>query len=52
MVCNSYLSALARDRDSQRCAGDAPQTALGLFLDRHYPDQRIERVYPNAKIVD
>ena len=36
----------------QRSAGDAPQTALGLFLDRHYPDQRIERVYPNAKIVD
>ena len=25
---------------------------LWLFLDRHYPDQRIERVYPNAKIVD
>lgn len=52
MVCNIIISALALDRYTQRSAGDAPQTALGLFLDRHYPDQRIERVYPNAKIVD
>lgn len=52
MVCNIIISALALDRYTQRSAGDAPQTTLGLFLDRHYPDQRIERVYPNAKIVD
>ena len=52
MVCTIILSALALDRYTQRSAGDAPQTTLGLFLDRHYPDQRIERVYPNAKIVD
>ena len=37
MVCNIIISALALDRYTQRSAGDAPQTTLGLFLDRHYP---------------
>ena len=26
--------------------------ALDDFLDRHFPDERMERIYPNAKIVD
>ena len=39
-------------------AGDASDTepdatsALNDFLDKHFPDERMERIYPNAKIVD
>lgn len=31
---------------------DAPTTVLSDFLDRHYPDERIEHVYPNAILVE
>lgn len=30
----------------------AAESALVRFLDRHYPDARMERIYPNAKIVE
>ena len=32
---------------------DVPaQNSVARFLDDHYPDERIERVYPSAKFVD
>lgn len=53
MVCNMALSALALARYTQRqTVPDAPATPLSDFLDRHYPDERIERVYPNAILVE
>ena len=53
MVCNMALSALALARYTQRqTVPDAPATPLADFLDRHYPDERIERVYPNAILVE
>ena len=27
-------------------------TPLDSFLDAHFPDERMERIYPNAKIVE
>ncbi|MEQ2443994.1 putative ABC transporter permease [Pseudoflavonifractor sp. CLA-AP-H29] len=53
MVCNMALSALALARYNQRqTAPDAPTTILSDFLDRHYPDERIAKVYPNAILVE
>ena len=53
MVLNMVLSALALARYTQRqTVPDAPTTPLSDFLDRHYPDERIEHVYPNAILVE
>lgn len=67
MIFNMILSSLALARYTQRNTapsaaetreeqansgsgqGDSP---LNAFLDRHFPDERMERIYPNAKIVD
>ena len=53
MMCNMVLSALALARYTQRqTAPNAPSTGLSDFLDRHYPDERIVKVYPNAILVE
>lgn len=54
MIFNMILSSLALARYTER--NTSPQTAgsgaLNAFLDERFPDERIERIYPNAKIVD
>ena len=51
MVCNMAISGLALARYNQRQLNpDAPRNAVSDFLDRHYPDDRMERVYPTAKL--
>ncbi len=54
MVCNMAISALALDRYTQRQAGSESwyPSAVTEFLDRRFPDERIEHVYPNAILVD
>ena len=52
MLLNILISALALGRYQQRhLTPDAPSTPLSDFLDRHYPDQRMEHIYPNASLV-
>lgn len=52
MACNILISALALGRYQQRHKNpDAPGNAISAFLDEHYPDDRMERIYPNAKLV-
>ncbi len=52
MLLNILISALALGRYQQRhLPPDAPSTPLSDFLDRHYPDQRMEHIYPNASLV-
>lgn len=50
MICNMAISALALARYSERAAGEPADNAVEAFLDTHYPDERIDRVYPNAKL--
>ena len=53
MVFDMVLSSLALARYTERHGGDADSAGtLNTFLDEHFPDERIERVYPNAKIVE
>ena len=53
MAANMAVSALALGRYAQRhVQPQAAQTAVSAFLDRHYPDERMERVYPNIIFVD
>lgn len=51
MLVNIALSGMALSRYSARQEGQAPKTACGVWIDKTYPDARMERVYPNAKIV-
>ncbi|OUN25043.1 putative ABC transporter permease [Pseudoflavonifractor sp. An85] len=52
MVANILISALALGRYQQRhTVPDSPTNVVSEFLDLHYPDERIELVYPNMKQV-
>lgn len=58
MIFNVIISSLALTRYTERNTCDASTavhseiSSLDDFLDRHFPDERMERIYPNAKIVD
>jgi len=57
MIVNCLISALAlaRYEERQRAGGQTPaaaENALEEFLDERFDDQRMERIYPNAKIVN
>ena len=49
MAVNMGLSALALARYAARTSGLAPANRLDVFLDEHFDNARMERVYPNAK---
>ena len=49
MALNMGLSALALARYDARTSGIAPANQLDVFLDEHFDNARMERVYPNAK---
>ena len=55
MIFNCLLSSLALARYTQRNTQPAGEqqavSVLDEFLDAHYTDERMERIYPNAKIV-
>ncbi|GAA0795192.1 hypothetical protein GCM10008910_13590 [Faecalicatena orotica] len=50
MIINILMSGLALGRYSERQTGKIQQTAVGQFFDEHFPDERMERIYPNAKV--
>jgi len=56
MLINMVVSSLALARYTERHASEpsasAETSALEDFLDRHFDDARMERIYPNAKFVD
>lgn len=53
MVLNMAVSAAAFARYVGRNTSDQPaDSAFEEFLDRHYPDERIRAIYPDAKILE
>lgn len=53
MLVNVVLSALAMGRFVQRQKNPAPAgNALSQFLDDRFPDERMERIYPNILFVE
>lgn len=53
MIFNMAVSAFAMARYSVRNAiGAEAETTLDIFMDEHFPDERMERIYPNAIIVE
>ncbi len=51
MVFNMGISALALARYSNRQRGMEARNGVEEFLDEHFTDERMERIYPKAKIV-
>lgn len=52
MLLNVILSGLALNRYSSRQTETAhPRSAVEVFLDEHFPDERMKRIYPNAIMV-
>lgn len=51
MVCNILLSAAALGRWDQRQLGVPPQNAVEVFLDQHFPDQRMRQNYSTLTFV-
>ena len=53
MIFNMAVSAFAMARYSVRnTTGAEASTGLDMFMDEHFPDERMERIYPNAIIVE
>ena len=59
MIFNCLISAAALSRYEQRQTAGCEeaiqaedQNSYYEFLDTHFPDERMERIYPNAKIVN
>jgi len=55
MIFNMIISSLALARYTERNTspeGAEAESALAAFLDDRFPDERIERIYPNAVIVE
>ena len=53
MIFNIVLSGLALSRYSVRkTEGTEASTEIEYFLDEHFTDERMERIYPNAIIVE
>ena len=50
MVFNMAVSSLALARYSDRQQNPKADNAVEEFLDDHFDDSRMDRIYPNAKI--
>lgn len=51
MVVDMAISSAALMRYSSRNRGQEPSGVLELYLDDHFTNERMERVYPKAKLV-
>ena len=48
MTVNIVISAMALARYSDRQTGREAANSIDYFLDDHFPDKRMEWIYPNA----
>ena len=53
MIINASLSGLTLSRynERQKEGQTVQQDSWIRFLDQHFPDERMEKIYPNAKMV-
>lgn len=49
MVANIIISVTACLRQSERAKGMEPSDKVEVFLDKHYPDKRLNTIFQNAK---
>ena len=51
MIFDAAVSSLALGRYSQRQRGVEAETQLEQMLDEHFPDERMAKIYPKARLV-
>lgn len=52
MSCNIVVSCMALLRYDQRNKGREAEQGWQVWVDEHYGDERMDRIYPNAKSVE
>ena len=52
MIYDVCLSGLALNRYTVRQTGEGIETFADGWLDTHFPDERMDRIYPNAILVE
>lgn len=52
MLCNVALSGLALARQQTRAQGLPPQSFVGEYMDQHFGDERLCKIYPAAVRTD
>lgn len=52
MIFNSGISAMAVFRGTERHSGVPASNSIERFLDKHYPDNKLKKVYPNMIYVE
>ncbi len=50
MACDILISMMAMVRYVERAAGIGAGSRIEAFVDRQYPDEMIEQVWPNLRI--
>lgn len=50
LLVDMAMSGLALYRYTDRLTDPEPDNALEVFLDEHFDDERLEKLYPNAKV--
>lgn len=49
MIFNILISTSACLRQKQRIEGSKANNSIAVFLDKHYPDERLNKIYQNSK---
>ncbi len=49
MLANMLVSTLALTRYDERAHKEPAANAIEQTIDEHFPDSRMEKIYPNAK---
>lgn len=52
MFCNVVISGFALGRYSERAMGVPAKNEAAHIIDEHFPDERIEQIYPNMKMAE
>lgn len=52
MCCNIVVSCMTLVRYGQRQEGIQAEEGWQVWIDEHFEDERVERIYPNAIRVD
>ena len=52
MCCNILVSGMALTRYDERSRGIDAESGWQRTMDERFPDERMERIYPNAKSVE
>ena len=49
IVVDVFVSIFACIREKERSLGIGPNNKIDLFLDKHYPDERLDKIYENTQ---